>query len=648
LTVGADVQAWIDADFNRLATNEVWAMSGGTAMWGVCCSIYIEDPVSGQTWLPQALSYMDTYAGPGEWNNSWNVWYAHAYHAAAAVLVNPTYTGLAYALVDTLLDADTDNDGGIMATSTDPPTEDQSWVSCYLDYMGMEYLIDELPARDSGALVFLGPDTSVPIAQGEEYSVSVVVGNTGLETFGNETVRISGPFTASLSTYLDFADVDTLDFGLWIPLEPGMTELVMSLEDGGELAENDTLILPVNVLGWGDVIGSVVDAVTNDPIAADLEFYLDGASPEVPTFTAQTEPNTGEYQVTIMEGTYRVIIDPELPYTDRETSDIVVQREQTTTLDFSLYPAPTLLVDDDGGEAFDQWFYESLIGLEFDVYDWHNDQSGTIDETITLFDAVIWMTGNESNEVLTACEIERLEDYLSAGGSLLMSGQNIAESLAGNPFLADYLGVSFESAFSGQLTVQGLEGDPVTAGLSLMFPGSGGAGNQTSPDAITATAQGVLSMVYPAAAQPGAAVIIDTDYKSLYLAFGLEGVSGAGGTNTREDFLEALMSWFEIPPMGVPENPSATIPGSHAFLELYPNPFNPDVEIKFELMSPDRPEIMIFNLQGQLVTSLSPGFLPPGRHSISHRFADLKSSGVYYFMVEGKNFKSIACGIFMK
>ncbi len=646
LEVGTDVQDWIAENPNRLSNNEAWAMSGGTALWGVCRSVFAADPIAGQNWLPAYLPYMDTYAGYGQWNNSWNVWYAHAYHASAAVLEDSLYTGFAFALVDTLLDADTDNDGGIMATSTDPPTMDQSWVSCYLDYMGLEALINQSPALDASALGFLLPVTSLPLAQGEPQEIRVLVANAGVQPFGNVEAVICGGFSGSVSTYLEFADVDTLTLGPWIPSAPGFAQLTMTCTPGGSISMNDTASIWVEVLGWGTISGAVSDLGTGQPLAANLKFYREDFPPEQPLYVTSTDPLNGFYEVSVMEGNYRVVVDPQIPYTDREIQGIEVFLGGVVTVDFELTAAPVLLVDDDGGSIYEQYYSLPLAQAGYDAFYWEISQDGIPLGELSLFPALIWFTGNEVDSALTAQEQASLSQYLEAGGSLLMSGQNIAQGLTGEPFLSDYLGCSLVGPNSGQMQVFGMEGDPVTSGQSLLFAGAGGAGNQNSTDMIEAVLPAELAMYYPGGMQPVAAVHRDEPYKLLFLAFGLEGASGLGGSSSREEFLQAVLQWFEIP-AATPQLQTNT-PANYSLMQLFPNPFNAGVQIIFALPQPIEASISIYNILGEQVSSRQLGLLPAGRLNLHYSFGGELSSGTYFFRLQAQDFSTIAQGILMK
>ncbi|MFH1861320.1 MAG: T9SS type A sorting domain-containing protein [bacterium] len=647
LAMGAEVQTWIAASPARLANNEIWAMSGGTALWGVCRSVFAANPTSGQSWLPQYLPYMDTYAGPGAWNNSWNVWYAHAYHAAAAVLQDSLYTGYAMALVDTLLDADVDDDGGIMATSTDPPTEDQSWVSCYLDYMGIAPYINQLPLLDAAVLGFNQPDLLFPIAQGQPQEVSIIVGNTGSMAFSNVNVILSGAFSASGSTFLEFADVDTPFIGYWTPAEPGLVQLIATLSPGGTVVQNDTLSLWVPVLGWGEISGVVTDLSTGAPLAAELLFYYQDYPATEPLYTTNADPATGAYAIPAIEGSYRVVVDPQIPYTDREKDDVVVLLNEMAVVDFALTPATVVLVDDDGGLSFEEYYLTPLANANYDVYHWDADAAGAIQEELQLFNAAIWFTGNETENTLGSSERTALGDFLANGGQLLITGQNIAADLTAEPFLLETLGVAFVQPSSGYYQVQGVAGDPVTEGLSLILVGSGGANNQNSMDVIQSAVSGLEAMHYAFGTQPCAAVRVDSVYKSLFLAFGLEAASGAGGTATRQQFLTAVMEWFQIP-TSVKAEPTVSIPIEYPIISLYPNPFNAKVRIAVALPITDRTVLYVYDLLGKKVADIAIKLSLKGLSCIDFTLPENCSSGIYLFVVKTEKRTEVAKGIFLK
>ncbi|MDZ4121331.1 MAG: FlgD immunoglobulin-like domain containing protein, partial [Candidatus Cloacimonadaceae bacterium] len=88
-----------------------------------------------------------------------------------------------------------------------------------------------------------------------------------------------------------------------------------------------------------------------------------------------------------------------------------------------------------------------------------------------------------------------------------------------------------------------------------------------------------------------------------------------------------------FPFLGEPEEPSS--PMVTMLMANYPNPFNPDTRISFNLASSGKVRLQIFNLRGQLVKTLCDMEMSSGTHSFvwngrdgsNHRVA----SGVYFY-----------------
>lgn len=89
------------------------------------------------------------------------------------------------------------------------------------------------------------------------------------------------------------------------------------------------------------------------------------------------------------------------------------------------------------------------------------------------------------------------------------------------------------------------------------------------------------------------------------------------------------------------------LPDHYALHPCYPNPFNPATNIRFEIPQgkSGAVSLRIYNLQGQLVTTLSDGPAPPGVHELTwygvdHRGAPV-SSGVYFCVLRTKGFNAV-------
>jgi hypothetical protein len=85
-----------------------------------------------------------------------------------------------------------------------------------------------------------------------------------------------------------------------------------------------------------------------------------------------------------------------------------------------------------------------------------------------------------------------------------------------------------------------------------------------------------------------------------------------------------------IPTQGIEDEP---IPEKAALLACYPNPFNGSTLIRYNLTSPGRVRLAIYNLAGQRVTTLYDGNQNVGEHNVLWN-GNGQSSGVYFARLE--------------
>ncbi len=77
----------------------------------------------------------------------------------------------------------------------------------------------------------------------------------------------------------------------------------------------------------------------------------------------------------------------------------------------------------------------------------------------------------------------------------------------------------------------------------------------------------------------------------------------------------------------------ASIPNSIELSQNYPNPFNPSTTIEFTLTRPQEIQLAVYNVQGQLVSTLTDGHRSAGKHIVNFN-ADELSSGVYLYRLK--------------
>ena len=83
-------------------------------------------------------------------------------------------------------------------------------------------------------------------------------------------------------------------------------------------------------------------------------------------------------------------------------------------------------------------------------------------------------------------------------------------------------------------------------------------------------------------------------------------------------------------PAGVELTGGVEIPSRFHLAQNYPNPFNPTTKIRFDLSSPDRVTLKIYNIVGQEVATLVDGRLQAGTYAVPFDAAQL-ASGVYFY-----------------
>ncbi len=297
-----------------------------------------------------------------------------------------------------------------------------------------------------------------------------------------------------------------------------------------------------------------------------------------------------------------------------------------------------LLVDDDGGQAL-QSYYTSAVPGGLVVGRWPRIAEGPAAADLSTFGRVIWFTGSTSPS-LDAGDRSALGTFLTGGGKLLMSGQNIAYSLCdpGSPeysagacsFVTDYLHASYGANNSGSTSVVGIAGDPIGDGLSFSI--NGGAGNQNSPDGVTPNG-GAEAMEYQTGTYSAAVHSFSGARRVVYLAFGLEGITSEA---TRDAIVGRTFDYFDAT-VGV-ESGEDGVPRRAELSENRPNPFNPSTTLVVRLDKASEASVDVFDASGRHVRAVAGGLLPAGETEIAWDGTDDSGrpvrSGVYFVRLD--------------
>jgi hypothetical protein len=243
---------WIDGMTPQYTlTQESWAMSAGTIVWGICNSAFQADTLRGKAWIEENGKYLDTFQVWEDidyysWDNAWNVGYANGHGAMYDISRDPQYARHHRWLTHKLLSYDTDSDGGIMATTQDADTTDMTWVSLYLAMMGLDRLIGEVHDQDVGPLEIVGISDGDQIEPGTKVDIVAVVTNYGRALLSNVNVTLSGDASGSGNSTLDFLGMDTLTLvSGWTVSDSAVLVLTASHSQDQNKA-NDTLVVRLN------------------------------------------------------------------------------------------------------------------------------------------------------------------------------------------------------------------------------------------------------------------------------------------------------------------------------------------------------------------------------------------------------------------
>jgi len=144
-----------------------------------------------------------------------------------------------------------------------------------------------------------------------------------------------------------------------------------------------------------------------------------------------------------------------------------------------------------------------------------------------------------------------------------------------------------------------------------------------------------------------------------------EGLQGQGNSTTRHQYsyidraiLPDQIYWYKLADVDFngnrtfhgPVNASLSftnIPKEFKLYSNFPNPFNPETTIKFDIPESSEVLLEIYNLAGQRVISLVNSFLKYGSYQYTWD-ADKMSSGIYLYRIKAKKFQDIKKMILIK
>ncbi len=605
LAYGNRTRVWIEADARNRLSSGNWAMSGGTAMWGVCSSVWLEDTVDGKNWIGIYQDSLPFFYPAGQWNNSWNIWLANGYRTAATITHNDTLWNIHHALTDTLLLQDLDDDGGIPATWNEPQTNDQIWISTYLVFMGMDVFVTPTYSYDAGVLSIYEPNRPQIHLPGDTLNLQAIVTNFGVQALGSVPVTTILRYTSYEDTLfsntgpLPFLASETLNITSGQILLPGILNMISYTTLIDSNAKNDTAKLLIKTYDWCNVTGSLSDSLSAQPIKAKLKAYL--GNDTIPFDTTNSD-TTGNFQLNLIDTIFQISVLPALPYPNR-TYSVILQGD--TNLVFTLNPAHLLLVNDDSLHRYEQYYTSTFDSLNLTYVVWKRGLQGPVSTSIVSqfqLATVVWYTGDAINNTLDNIDQDSITSLLAAGGKLFLTGQNIGQELGATSFYQDVLHARFIQPNQSGYFVFGYRPDP----LGVNFPGSatigvGGANNQNSRDQIAPDSFARTFLVYDTISNQNASIYYHdpiNQSRLIYLGFGFEAINKPvtyPSFITRVQFMQRCLNWLT----GIAESEIVSMVRPN--ISVFPEPFSNIVHFKISSAEMKNITLKIYDINGRSV-----------------------------------------------
>jgi len=321
---------------------------------------------------------------------------------------------------------------------------------------------------------------------------------------------------------------------------------------------------------------------------------------------------------------------------------------------YTTFGLDVLVVDDDGGEHYENYFENELINLNSDYGVAPGDFIPAYVDSLNTYNIIVWNTAI-TEPGLSTDEIIALKTFLDNGGNLYLNGVDLAYQLAdpSSPyystetldFFNNYLHADYVLREHSATITQGIAGDPITGDLAMttLVGGTGAntinhsAGryvNQISANGLNNA--NILSFWLKPDEHPAIRAYHGLTSKIVFTAFGFETIALA---ERRELFAQNLIEWLSTP-VSVEDNEIGQHPASFELSQNYPNPFNPATIIKYQVPSALQVSIKVYDLIGKEIAVLVDEVKEQGQYQISFDGQSL-ASGIYFYKMTAGEFTSV-------
>ncbi|MDD3524619.1 MAG: M14 family zinc carboxypeptidase [Candidatus Cloacimonetes bacterium] len=453
------------------------------------------------------------------------------------------------------------------------------------------------------------------------------------------------------------------------PLEPLMLDTIQRASNGVWWLMNRALMFSTDVPSSSMLTGHTTDAITGEPIEAEIIIEQRHA----PWFVPRTSfADTGRYFKPLPQGSYNILARKK-GYWDTLLTNSTVNNSSWTTRNLALQPkTPSIMhgyVNGNGNpipaqmiikdfipdtlavdgsyiyngyegeypiEIFSEGYFPYLGTIE--LTPGNNQQSFSLSSATTLF-AEDWESGTSAWEIQGPWV---LQDQIAK------SGNAITDSWGGRGHYAQNCDVWIKTADAITLPAGGnpmlyfdshlyteWDHDPVTVEIST-------DDENWNELWLSSGRQDWWQKIY--------VDLSEYEGESVYLRFRLRDNSIADELTDPGWTLDNI----RVITGSATSNSDlvSDIPVAAALYPNFPNPFNPETTIRFSLAQTDEVSLEVFNLRGQKVRSYRPGTMNPGNHKVIFDGMDDNgsplASGVYFYRLKAGAFSQSRKMILMK
>ncbi|MFA6618437.1 MAG: T9SS type A sorting domain-containing protein [Candidatus Neomarinimicrobiota bacterium] len=284
----------------------------------------------------------------------------------------------------------------------------------------------------------------------------------------------------------------------------------------------------------------------------------------------------------------------------------------------------------------------SHAGLGFDAM----SDEAIYETDLMAYKMIDWIAGLDKN-VFTFRERNFIRAYLEAGGKLFMNGAEIQENVYSverdAAFYSTYLKAKWKVRDTQTYSIESLASGIFNGIGKVNFDnGKHGIYKVYKPDGFKPTGGAEACLLYSEkdSSSYGSAALQYTgtfaeslnEAQLVYMGFPFETIYP---DSLRNAVMKCILSYFDYP-VTLTSTDDIASPQDFVLEQNYPNPFNPTTVIGYSLMSIDKVDLSVFDINGRKVETLVSGLQFSGYYKINWDASNY-SSGLYVYRLQVGN-----------